>query len=159
MISEETRAYYDLKKRNDVRESAKRIRRQFLRYKDAEIIYSLQHKKILELASAAGAIYRMDGTVLINRDIFEEYLERFHEPSTLKSEEEPVEIYDDIKQKADKVVYTSQEYTRGCMHKRNRHLVDNSSACISYLTENKGGTFYTVNYAKSKGVEVINIAE
>ena len=69
MISEETRAYYDLKKRNDVRESAKRIRRQFLRYKDAEIIYSLQHKKILELASAAGAIYRMDGTVLINRDI------------------------------------------------------------------------------------------
>lgn len=49
--------------------------------------------------------------------------------------------------------------TRGCMHKRNRHLVDNSSACISYLTENKGGTFYTVNYAKSKGVEVINIAE
>lgn len=60
------------------------------RYKDAEIIYSLQHKKILELASAAGAIYRMDGTVLINRDIFEEYLERFHEPSTLKSEEEPV---------------------------------------------------------------------
>lgn len=68
MISEETRAYYDLKKRNDVRESAKRIRRQFLRYKDAEIIYSLQHKKILELASAAGAIYRMDGTVLINRD-------------------------------------------------------------------------------------------
>ena len=59
MISEETRAYYDLKKRNDVRESAKRIRRQFLRYKDAEIIYSLQHKKILELASAAGAIYRM----------------------------------------------------------------------------------------------------
>ena len=32
MISEETKAYYDLKKRNDVRESAKRIRRQFLRY-------------------------------------------------------------------------------------------------------------------------------
>ena len=90
MISEETRAYYDLKKRNDIRESAKRIRRQFLLYKDAEIIYSLQHKKILELASEAGAIYRMDGTVLINRDIFEEYLERFHEPSTLKSEEESV---------------------------------------------------------------------
>lgn len=69
MISDETRAYYDLKKRNDVRESAKRLRRQFLRYKDAEIVYSLQHKKLLELASEAGAIYRMDGTVLINRDI------------------------------------------------------------------------------------------
>ena len=77
MISENTKSYYDLKKRNDVRESAKRLRRQFLRYKDAEIVYSLQHKKLLELASKAGAIYRMDGTVLINwdiRSIFEEYL-------------------------------------------------------------------------------------
>ena len=62
--------------------------RQFLRYKDAEIVYSLQHKKLLELASEAGAIYRMDGTVLINRDIFDEYLERFHEPSTLLSKED-----------------------------------------------------------------------
>lgn len=88
MISDETRAYYDLKKRNDVRESAKRLRRQFLRYKDAETVYSLQHKKLLELASEAGAIYRMDGTVLINRDIFEAYLEKFHEPSTLKPEED-----------------------------------------------------------------------
>ena len=86
MISDETRAYYDLKKRNDVRGSAKRLRRQFLRYKDAEIVYSLQHRKLLELASEAGAIYRMDGTVLINSDIFYEYLERFHEPSTLSAE-------------------------------------------------------------------------
>ena len=88
MISEKTKSYYDLKKRNEVRESAKRLRRQFLRYKDAEIVYSLQHKKLLELASEAGAIYRMDGTVLINRDIFDEYLERFHEPSTLAPQEE-----------------------------------------------------------------------
>ena len=88
MISEQTKEYYQLGKKNDVRESAKRLRRQFLRYKDAEIVYSLQHKKILELASEAGAIYRMDGTVLINRDIFEEYLERFHEPSTLLPKEE-----------------------------------------------------------------------
>ena len=88
MSSENTKSYYDLKKRNDVRESAKRLRRQILRYKDAEIVYSLQHKKLLELASEAGAIYRMDGTVLINRDIFDEYLERFHEPSTLAPQEE-----------------------------------------------------------------------
>ena len=50
-----------------------------------------------------------------------------------------IEIYEDIKNKADKVVYMSQEYTKGCMHKRNRHLVDNSSACICYLTEKTGG--------------------
>jgi len=72
---------------------------------------------------------------------------------------EDVEIYEDIKNKADKVVYTSQEYTRGCMHKRNRHLVDNSSACIAYLTKNKGGTAYTVDYATKHGLTVFNIAD
>lgn len=70
-----------------------------------------------------------------------------------------IETYEDIKSKADKVVYTSQEYTSGCMHKRNRHLVDNSSVCICYLTEETGGTAYTVNYALSKGVRVINVAK
>ena len=70
-----------------------------------------------------------------------------------------IEIYDDIKSKADKVVYTSQEYTRGCMHKRNRHLVDNSSVCICYLTESTGGTAYTVDYAKTKNLTVINLGE
>lgn len=81
MISEKTKAYYDLNKRNEVRESAKKLRRQFLRYKDAEIVYSMSHKLLLEHASKAGAIYRMNSTVLINRDIFDEYLEQFHEPS------------------------------------------------------------------------------
>lgn len=88
MVSEKTKEYYDLGKRNEVRESAKRIRRKFLRYKDAEIVYSIQHKKLLELAGKAGAIHRIDGTVLIDRDIFDEYLEQFHEPSTLPPEED-----------------------------------------------------------------------
>lgn len=35
------------------------------------------------------------------------------------------EVYEKIKQLADKVVYTSHGYTRNCMFKRNRHLVDN----------------------------------
>lgn len=87
MINDRTKEYYDPKKRNDVRESAKRLRRLYLRYKDAEIVYSLSHKRLLELAGEAGAIYRMEGTVLINRDIFDAYLERFHEPSTLPSQE------------------------------------------------------------------------
>lgn len=88
MISEQTKEYYSLGKRNDVRESAKRLRRQYLRYKDAEIVYSIQHKKLLEMAGKAGAIYRIDGTVLIKRDIFDQYLEQFHEPSTLAPMEE-----------------------------------------------------------------------
>lgn len=83
MISEQTKDYFSPGKQNDVRESAKRLRRLFLRYKDAEIVYSIQHKKLLEMASKAGAIYRIDGTVLINRDLFDQYLEQFREPSTL----------------------------------------------------------------------------
>jgi len=69
-----------------------------------------------------------------------------------------VEEYERIKVQADKVVYISQEYTKGCMFKRNRHLVDNSSVCICYLTQSSGGTAYTVSYAKGQGLEVINIA-
>ena len=68
-------------------------------------------------------------------------------------------VYEYIKSRADKVVYTSRDYTRGCMHKRNRHLVDNSSACICYLTDESGGTAYTVEYAKRNKLRVINIAE
>lgn len=59
----------------------RKFRRKFLRYKEAEIVYSLQHKKLLELATRAGALYRIDGYVLINREIFEAYLERFHQPA------------------------------------------------------------------------------
>lgn len=70
-----------------------------------------------------------------------------------------IEIYNDIKSKADKVIYTSQEYTKGCMHKRNRHLVDNSSVCICYLTESTGGTAYTVAYAQKNLLQVINLAK
>ena len=76
-------AYYDIIRRSEVKEESRKLRRLFLRYKEAEIVYSIQHRKLLELAGKAGAIYRIDGTVLINRDIFEDYLEQFHEKSTL----------------------------------------------------------------------------
>lgn len=68
-----------------------------------------------------------------------------------------VSEYEQIKQQADKIVYTSAEYTKDCMHKRNRHLVNNSSVCICYLTENSGGTYYTVEYAIQQGLRVINV--
>ena len=74
-------------------------------------------------------------------------------------EEKDVSVYESIIEQADQVVYTQEHYDRGCMFKRNRHLVDNSSVCVAYLTEEKGGTAYTVNYANQKGVKVINIAE
>ncbi len=72
---------------------------------------------------------------------------------------EDVAEYEYIKAQADKVVYTAQQYTPGCMHKRNRHLIDNSSVCICYLTRGSGGTGYTVAYAKKHGLEIVNIAQ
>ena len=72
----------ELTSMKEVPEQLRKLRRQYLRYQQAEIIYSISHKKLFELASDAGAIYRIDGTVLINRDIFDDYLERFHEPAT-----------------------------------------------------------------------------
>ena len=68
-----------------------------------------------------------------------------------------LEKYKYIMRKSDKIVYTSYNYTKDCMHKRNRHLVDNSSACICYLNKNYGGTFYTVNYAKKENIKIIPI--
>lgn len=68
-------------------------------------------------------------------------------------------LYEDIRSRADKVVYTSQEYTSSCMLKRNRQLVDCSSVCICYLKQEKGGTAYTVDYAKKQKIEIINLAE
>ena len=70
---------------------------------------------------------------------------------------EDIAEYERIKAQADKVVYTAQQYTRGCMHKRNRHLVDNSSVCVCYLNRESGGTAYTVDYAEKKGLEIINL--
>lgn len=72
--------------------------------------------------------------------------------------EKDKKIYDQILHEADKVVYTSEHYFNGCMHKRNRYLIDNSEICICYLTETSGGTAYTVDYAVKKGLQVINLA-
>ena len=70
--------------------------------------------------------------------------------------EEDIRKYEEIKSKADKVVYTSDHYFRGCMHVRNRYLVDHSGYCICYLTKATGGTAFTVNYADKQGLKIIN---
>ena len=65
--------YKPIKSMKEVPEQLRRLRREYIRYQQAELIYSLSHKKLLELASEAGAIYRFDSTVLINREIFDAY--------------------------------------------------------------------------------------
>jgi len=64
-----------------------------------------------------------------------------------------------MKTQADKVVYLAERYYSGCMYKRNRHMADSSGWAIVYLDRETGGTAYTVSYAKSVGVRIINLAE
>ena len=74
--------YYDIERRTAIKEEARMFRRKFLTYEQAEVIYSISHRKIRDLAEAAGAVYRFnDVNVLINREIFDEFLERFRPPA------------------------------------------------------------------------------
>ena len=67
-------------------------------------------------------------------------------------------VYNEILKRADKVRYLYENYEQGCMHARNRLLVDESSVCVCYHTHSGGGTDYTVGYAYEKKIEVINLA-
>ena len=68
---------------------------------------------------------------------------------------EEIERYHWIIEKASKTVYIGQTYAPGCYYARNRHLVDHSSLCLCYQYKNNGGTHYTTEYARQKGVPVI----
>ena len=67
--------------------------------------------------------------------------------------------HEHIKSSADEVICLAEHYYRGCMQCRNRYMVDRSSICICYLTQDTGGTAYTVKYARKQGLSVINLAE
>lgn len=81
------------------------------------------------------------------------------ENQTYKWQQKDIDIYENIKSKCDKYVYTSKYYYNGCMFKRNKHLVDNSKYCICYLIKKTGGTAFTVNYAMSKNLIIYNLAD
>ena len=67
------------------------------------------------------------------------------------------ERYQRILENCSKVTVLSEEYFDGCMQARDRYLVDTCDVLLAYKRRNRGGTAYTVNYAKSKGVNVIEI--
>jgi len=64
-----------------------------------------------------------------------------------------------VAKQADKIVYTAEKFYNGCMYKRNRHMAEQSGWCICYLDRAIGGTAYSVSYAKSVGVNIINLAD
>jgi hypothetical protein len=52
-------------------------RKKFVRYKEGAEMYSMCQSKFEQMAKDAKATYKVDKLVLVNCDIFEEYLETF----------------------------------------------------------------------------------
>lgn len=60
-----------------MRRNTNENRKKFVRYKEGAELYSMCQSKFERIAKEAKAIYKVDKVVLVNRDIFEEYLETF----------------------------------------------------------------------------------
>ncbi len=65
--------------------------------------------------------------------------------------------YAQIRADADEEVVLYPAYQRGCMHSRNRYMVDHCDLLVAYCHQETGGTAYTVGYAKERGKEIINL--
>ena len=65
--------------------------------------------------------------------------------------------YNRILNCCDEVITLSKEYYKGCMHARDRYLVENAQAVVCFLRKHSGGTYYTVNYAKKLNVPLIEL--
>ena len=64
-------------------------------------------------------------------------------------------MYREIFRRADEAVFLSSYYSSGCMHKRNRYQM--ASFCLCYLTGKQGGTSYTVEFAKRRGLAIFRL--
>ena len=60
---------------------------------------------------------------------------------------------------ADEVVYVSDEYSDICMKLRNEYMVNRSAYCVCALLHQRSGTSQTVNFARKRGLNIINVAD
>lgn len=58
---------------------------------------------------------------------------------------------------ADDIHILADEYDPGCMMRRNRFMVDNSSCCVFFLNRTNSGTYKTVSYAMENGLALYNV--
>ena len=134
---------------------------------EEKIIHQLEKAVESEIADGAldfynGAAYGFDlmaaQVVLQMKNKYENiklYLIIPNEKQSAKWGEEQIRIYDFVKNNADSVEVLSEHYFRGCMQIRNRMLVDKSDVCICYIRKDSGGTAFTLNYAKKKGLRIV----
>lgn len=63
--------------------------------------------------------------------------------------------YNDVLAQCRKIICMSPVYTKDCMHKRNRALVDICDVLIAVYDGQSGGTKYTYDYAQKCGRKII----
>lgn len=79
---------------------------------------------------------------------------------TLKWEEKDRQRHEKILYRADEMKVISPCYTDDCMLKRNRYMVDKSELVIAVFNGiERGGTWYTINYAKGKILQIIDLCK
>lgn len=79
------------------------------------------------------------------------------ESQSKKFDLEDKKKYEEMLKNSDEVIYVSKDYTKWCMFKRNKFMVDNSSTLVAYLREDSGGTKNTVDYAKKSNLNIIYV--
>ncbi len=61
--------------------TSKYVQKKYVRIGEGSIMYSIGHHRFIEMARAAGAVYKINegtgGTVLISLDLFDDYMEQF----------------------------------------------------------------------------------
>ena len=65
--------------------------------------------------------------------------------------------YRRILERCDYETMVQEKYTRDCMQRRNRYMVDHASLLIALHDGFPGGTRYTIEYALRRGLDVIDI--
>lgn len=67
------------------------------------------------------------------------------------------ERYNALLPKADVITYLQDEYTRGCMQRRNKYMADKSQYVIAVWNGSKSGTANTIKYAEKLKRNIIII--
>lgn len=79
--------------------SNKIVEKKFVRVGEGSMTYSIGHHRFIEMARAAGAVYKIGNakgnTILVNLEVFDEYMEQFREPAQAMKHPLPVTKGDD----------------------------------------------------------------
>lgn len=66
-------------------------------------------------------------------------------------------LYADLLSQCNYETMVSQSYTRGCMQRRNRYMVDHADLLIAAYDGTSGGTQSTILYAYKRTIQVVDV--